>query len=74
VTRASLRRSLRHTSAARAIRSAVRPLAIAAKVFIEHGMTTMPQVRNDPEEIDAARLEGSWFTSARASKSARPVW
>ena len=40
----SLRRSLRHTSAARVSRSVLLPAAIAARVFIEQGTTTMPTV------------------------------
>jgi hypothetical protein len=30
-----------------------------AKVFIEHGTTAMPMVRNDPEEIAAPKSSGA---------------
>ena len=55
VTSTSRRRSLRQTSAARATRSVVLPVAIAARLRIEHGTTTIPRVRNEPDEIEAAR-------------------
>ena len=52
-TSTSLRRSLRHTSAARVIKSVLYELAIELNVLMEHGATTMPSVRNVPEAIDA---------------------
>lgn len=58
-TTTSLRRSLRHTSTARVSRSVTVPVAMVAKVFIEHGTTAMPMVRNDPDEIAAPKSSGS---------------
>nr|CRL71094.1 hypothetical protein CPGR_00605 [Mycolicibacter nonchromogenicus] len=55
VTRISLRRSLSVTSAARVIRLSLKPIRIALNVFMLHGHTTIPSVRNDPLEILAAR-------------------
>jgi hypothetical protein len=54
-TSTSLRRSFSVTSAARLTRSLVRPVAIAASDRIEHGITTIPMVWNDPDEIAAPR-------------------
>ena len=70
VTSTNRRRSLRQTSAARGSSSLVLPVAMDANVRMEHGMTTMPIVRNEPDEIDAARSSGSCTTSARAAISA----
>ena len=49
----SRRRSFSTTSAARVSRPEVTPLAISAMERIEHGATTMPRVRNEPDEIAA---------------------
>src|SRR2546425_3893663 len=48
-TRTSLRRSLSVTSAARSISDRLVPWAIAARVPIEQGHTTIPNVFTDPD-------------------------
>ena len=57
-TTISGRRSLRWTSAARVTRFVVMPLAIAARVLMLHGETTIPPVRNEPLAIAAEK--SSW--------------
>ena len=42
----------------------------AALLFTEQGATTIPSVRNEPDEIGAARSSLAWTTSARAFTSA----
>src|SRR5438270_11096348 len=54
-TSTSLRRSLSVTSAARSISDRLVPWAIAAKVPIEHGHTTIPSVFTDPDAGCAPR-------------------
>ncbi|GJD04094.1 hypothetical protein ColKHC_12919 [Colletotrichum higginsianum] len=51
----SLRRSFRHTSAARVTRSSHTPALMAASVRTEHGATIMPSTRYEPLAIGAAR-------------------
>ena len=40
-----------------------------ARVFMEHGTTTMPSVLKEPLETLAAMFRGSWTTSAIALMS-----
>ena len=54
VTSTSLRRSLSVTSAARLIRDSPNPIRMLASVFMLHGTTIIPSVRNEPLEIAAA--------------------
>ena len=49
----TLRRSLSATSTALVSRLVVLPYAISDSERIEHGATTMPIVRNEPEEMAA---------------------
>jgi hypothetical protein len=46
---------LRQTSAARTSRFALKPYAIADALLMEHGITSIPSVLNEPDEIDAPR-------------------
>ncbi len=64
------RRSFSTTSAARARRLVVTPLAISARVFTEQGATTMPNVLKEPEEIGAAMSSLACTASARAFTAA----
>ena len=50
-----MRRSFKQTSAARTSRFEFSECAIAAALFIEHGMMSMPSVMKEPLEIEAAR-------------------
>ena len=59
-TRISFRRSFRWTSAARVIRFVVIPWAIAARVLMLQGATTIPAVRNDPLAIPAEKSAWWW--------------
>src|SRR5271170_8144014 len=51
------------------MRLSLNEYAIDDAVLIEHGMTTMPSVRNEPLEIEAARSDSRCTTSASFSKS-----
>ena len=57
--RTTRRRSFRQTSAARATRLDVTPVAISLKVRTEQGATIMPIVWNEPLEIAAAMSPGA---------------
>jgi hypothetical protein len=56
------------TSAARVSSALTATLAMVAKAYIEQGTSTMPILRNDPEEMSAAKGPGSSHTSANASR------
>ncbi len=58
-TTTSFLRSFNMTSAARAIKLSEYPVAIAARVFIEHGIIIIPSVRNEPLATGAAMFSGS---------------
>ncbi len=55
-TSTSVRRSFKQTSAARASRLSASEYAIAAALFIEQGITSIPSVRKEPLEIAAAEI------------------
>ncbi|CAM5639837.1 hypothetical protein SFUMM280S_01962 [Streptomyces fumanus] len=74
-TSTSGRRSFSVTSAARPTRPSAYPARMPARVFMEQGTTTMPSVRNEPEEMVAPWSSGACATSASAatSRMVRPV-
>ena len=70
-TRISLRFSLRVTLAALWMRLEARPFATAARVFILHGIITIPLMGKLPEAMGASSWVTLWYQMERTSRPTR---